>query len=103
MGELIELAAVRRRAELMERLQTLYEGAAQEAPPPSSLGWTVADVEDGFPVRWFNDRYQASIGYVAGDPDQVYLDYGPHKRSWRDMTIEELAVGLETGMLPLTD
>lgn len=67
---------------------------------PESLGWYVAErADDGTPVRYFSPRHAAMIGYVPEHPDTVYLDYRHTCRAY-DATLEQLAFGLETGLMP---
>lgn len=99
MGELVDLDKHRKRADLMQSLDQLYHSAHAELPPPESFGWHVIESVNGAPVRWYQPRYHATLGYVPGDPGQIHLSYRDHDQTWSDLTIEELIVGLELGTL----
>lgn len=52
---------------------------------------------------YFHPAYKAFMGYVPGSPGSVYFDYKHETRSFSGITFGELAVGIETGMLPDPD
>ncbi len=63
------------------------------------LGFRKKETIDKVTVKWANSKYKASIRYVPGNTELTYLDY-QQKTMVYDLSIEEIAVGVEFGILP---
>lgn len=103
MGDLVDLERIRRDRQLRSALAKLRAEARGDLPTPEELGWRVLQRDaDGTATRWMSLPYQAFIG-VDVRSGRVYLDRRHRLLAWDDLTVEELAVGLETGFLPDPD
>lgn len=97
---LIALDQVRQSRKLQSLTEEWLDRLNGELPSPEVLGWTpLLRDPRGEVVRWTQPRYRAFVGLVPGQPDQAYVDYADERRVYR-CSIEELVLGLETGILP---
>ncbi|MEQ1569667.1 MAG: hypothetical protein ABMA64_28790 [Myxococcota bacterium] len=103
MGEVIDLEAVRRRADTP--LGGGLSAANVDRPVDlESIGWlAVEEGDDGEPVRWFHPRHIAQIGLVPTSPEWVFLDHQGRVRAWSSLTVEQVARALDAGELPSPD
>lgn len=99
MGELIDFKRVLRDKRLSDAISQINT-QDRVMPDPTELGWVPLNEQDGVPTRYTNFEYQATIGYVPGSTEVLYLDYRHQIMAWEGLTLSELAVGLETGTLP---
>lgn len=97
---IVDLDRIRKGRALLEGLQARYATVTPPRGRPEAFGWVAVEHdEDGRPCRWFQARYEASIGFVAGAPEFVYVDYRQCCVAYL-CTIEELVAGIETGLMP---
>jgi len=104
MGEIIDFQAIlagHQREQRMEQVRSLglAETLGLDYPDPETFGWKVVGQVDGTPTRYFHPEYKAHMGYVPGNPEDVYFDYRNETHRFAGLTLPELALGIETGTI----
>ena len=106
MGELIDFCKILRERKLKEWVGNSQSILDRELPSPEFFGWVpthntqgkIGKKGVGLPTRYYHPSLNASIGYVPGRADIVYLEYQNDKLYWQT-SLEELALGVEMGTL----
>lgn len=97
MGELVNIAPILKQRRLKGILSDWQEELDKmEVPSPTEFGWTPTKFVQGLPTQYVNLKHDALIGYH--DSESVFLSYRGEEILY-EMTLDELALGIETGTL----